>query len=159
VWIVVAIQSQQERYGGEEGEHPNFPVEIWKQQVINDGTRLGYWAWVLVQMEETTEGEEGMIDLQDRGTEPGWYATLTTYGESTAAFPGAHWWTGERWQATALEPLLLTYAVIRCWPLHYQAKSEAEAYARRRLKKHIWREQLKQFDQAAKAAAAEAGAR
>lgn len=27
--------------------HPDNPVDDWKYEIANDGTRLGYWDWVL----------------------------------------------------------------------------------------------------------------
>ena len=33
------------------GAHPTWPVEDWKTEVDNDDTRLGYWEWVVAQME------------------------------------------------------------------------------------------------------------
>lgn len=31
------------------GEHPAHPLDLWKYEVANDDTRLGYWAWVEVR--------------------------------------------------------------------------------------------------------------
>ncbi|MFB9062232.1 MULTISPECIES: hypothetical protein [Sphingobium] len=28
------------------GEHPDYPVDDWKYEVVNGETRLGYWSWV-----------------------------------------------------------------------------------------------------------------
>ena len=27
-------------------QHPDYPVEVWKREVVNDQTQLGYWEWV-----------------------------------------------------------------------------------------------------------------
>lgn len=39
----------QDRYGVW-GEHPDYPVLDWVNEVSNDDTRLGYWDWVAHQM-------------------------------------------------------------------------------------------------------------
>ncbi|AMB48229.1 hypothetical protein [Methylobacterium sp. AMS5] len=33
------------------GAHPSYPVSDWKEDVANDRTRLGYWFWVVRQMD------------------------------------------------------------------------------------------------------------
>jgi hypothetical protein len=33
------------------GEHPEFAVTSWMQEVNYDDTRLGYWDWVLAMIE------------------------------------------------------------------------------------------------------------
>lgn len=38
------------RHNGYWGEHPDFPVVDWQYEVANDGTREGYWEWVIEQM-------------------------------------------------------------------------------------------------------------
>lgn len=40
-----------ETYGGTWGETEHYPVEDWRYEVANDDTRLGYWDWVMTQME------------------------------------------------------------------------------------------------------------
>jgi hypothetical protein len=38
-----------EKFGGDHGywgEHPNFPVQDWKNEVSNNDTKQGYWEWV-----------------------------------------------------------------------------------------------------------------
>jgi hypothetical protein len=41
--MAVTIRKLQEEYGGAWGEHPDFPVEDWQQEVAADDTRKGYW--------------------------------------------------------------------------------------------------------------------
>ena len=41
--MAVTIRKLQEQYGGEWGDHPDFPVEDWQQEVAADDTRKGYW--------------------------------------------------------------------------------------------------------------------
>ncbi len=53
----VSIRKLQEEYGGEWGEHPDFPVDEWQQEVASDDTRLGYWAWVKAKIDEAEEAE------------------------------------------------------------------------------------------------------
>lgn len=33
------------------GEHPDFPVQDWRYQVINNETRIGYLEWVAAELE------------------------------------------------------------------------------------------------------------
>ena len=40
-----------ENHGGMWGAHPDHPVADWKYEVLNDGTRLSYWAWVALEIE------------------------------------------------------------------------------------------------------------
>ncbi|WP_304526880.1 hypothetical protein [Halomonas sp. I5-271120] len=40
------------------GEHPEHPLDVWQSEVADDDTRLGYWAWVLVRIEQEEEDEE-----------------------------------------------------------------------------------------------------
>jgi hypothetical protein len=47
VWKVLADQ-----HGGIWGEHPDYPVSDWRAEVSNNDTRLGYWDWVMSQMEQ-----------------------------------------------------------------------------------------------------------
>ncbi len=46
--MAITIRKLQEQYGSEWGEHPDFPVEDWQQEVAADDTRKGYWEWVLI---------------------------------------------------------------------------------------------------------------
>lgn len=39
--------------GGTWGSHPDYPVGDWRNEAANDETRLGYWAWVVHQIEMT----------------------------------------------------------------------------------------------------------
>jgi hypothetical protein len=32
-------------------EHPKYPLEDWKYEVVNEDTRLGYWEWVNSKIE------------------------------------------------------------------------------------------------------------
>jgi hypothetical protein len=41
---------QKKHWGGHWGEHPEFPVENWQEDVVNGDTRLGYWSWVEVKI-------------------------------------------------------------------------------------------------------------
>ncbi len=56
--MVVTIAKLQAQYGGEWGEHPDFPVDDWQHAVANDDTRLGYWSWVKAQIDEAEEEDE-----------------------------------------------------------------------------------------------------
>ena len=37
------------------GSHPTWPTDDWKSEVDNDDTRLGYWEWVVHQIEQHGE--------------------------------------------------------------------------------------------------------
>lgn len=39
------LQEPRDVYG-HWGEHPGYPLEDWRLQVMNNETRLGYWEWV-----------------------------------------------------------------------------------------------------------------
>ncbi len=43
--MAITIRKLQEQHGGEWGEHPDFPVEDWQQEVAADDTRKGYWGF------------------------------------------------------------------------------------------------------------------
>lgn len=34
-----------------DGEHPNFPRSLWRGEVVNENTLLGYWEWVVHQID------------------------------------------------------------------------------------------------------------
>lgn len=40
---------------GSWGEHPNHPVTDWQAQVTDGDTRLGYWDWLVVELETAAE--------------------------------------------------------------------------------------------------------
>lgn len=39
-------------------EHPDHPVGDWQSEVEADDTRLGYWDWVLVQMDQAENDDD-----------------------------------------------------------------------------------------------------
>lgn len=39
-------------------EHLDYTLEDWQSEVANDDTRLGYWDWVLCQMEQAGDDDE-----------------------------------------------------------------------------------------------------
>jgi hypothetical protein len=41
-----------EKEFGHWGEHPDFPVSDWQDEVASDETRLGYWIWVEVKIND-----------------------------------------------------------------------------------------------------------
>lgn len=41
-----------DRFGGYWGEHPEHNVEAWQYHVGEGDTRLGYWEWVFLCIEE-----------------------------------------------------------------------------------------------------------
>jgi hypothetical protein len=53
----VTIRKLQEQYGGLWGEHPDFAVDDWQQEVASDDTRKGYWEWVKAKIDEADEDE------------------------------------------------------------------------------------------------------
>lgn len=43
------------KHGGYwDGEYPDYPIEDWKIEIINENTRLGYWQWVVSMIESET---------------------------------------------------------------------------------------------------------
>ncbi len=50
--MAITIRKLQEQCGGEWGEHPDFPVEDWQQEVAADDTRKSYWEWVKGRIED-----------------------------------------------------------------------------------------------------------
>jgi hypothetical protein len=40
---------------GHWGQHPDFPVSEWQWEVAGDLTRLGYWEWVVNQIDRTQD--------------------------------------------------------------------------------------------------------
>ena len=51
----MTVDELKAKHGGNWGSHPNLPVADWQYQVANDGTRLGYWEWVLVEIQVNPE--------------------------------------------------------------------------------------------------------
>jgi len=43
----MTIQELMNQNGGTWGEHPEYPVADWQQEVSSDHTHRGYWEWVL----------------------------------------------------------------------------------------------------------------
>lgn len=41
-----------DKFGGNWGKHPDYPVEDWKYEVTNGSTRLGYWEWIEAKQQE-----------------------------------------------------------------------------------------------------------
>lgn len=39
-------------HGGYWGEHPDYPVSDWQDEVAADHTRCGYWEWVAHNLNE-----------------------------------------------------------------------------------------------------------
>lgn len=44
-------------YGGHLGSHPQYTTSDWKWKVANGETRLGYWEWVVDQIESSDESD------------------------------------------------------------------------------------------------------
>jgi hypothetical protein len=47
-----------EQHGGTWGEHPDHSRSAWRLEVEAEGTSLGYWDWVIAQIEQADEDEE-----------------------------------------------------------------------------------------------------
>jgi hypothetical protein len=43
---------------GKWGEHPDWSMEDWQFEVSEGGTRLGYWDWVVSQIEQKSDGTQ-----------------------------------------------------------------------------------------------------
>ena len=39
-------------YGGYWGEHPDYPLSDWQDEVAADDTRWGYWEWVAHKLDD-----------------------------------------------------------------------------------------------------------
>lgn len=51
----LSVDELAEKYAGKDGgwgQHPVFPRPDWREEVANDDTLLGYWAWVHHQLNE-----------------------------------------------------------------------------------------------------------
>lgn len=46
--LALALSKQ---FGGVWGEHPQYPVNKWREAINQDATRLGYWEWVKAEMD------------------------------------------------------------------------------------------------------------
>lgn len=46
------------QFGGINGEHPDFPVQAWGENAIDDCTRLSYWDWVLLEIKEQEKRDD-----------------------------------------------------------------------------------------------------
>lgn len=44
-----------QRYGGLWGSHTDHPVSDWQHEVSNHDTIIGYWDWVVNQIEQAKE--------------------------------------------------------------------------------------------------------
>jgi hypothetical protein len=51
------VSELMEKYG-DWGEHPDYPRDNWKYEVVNDDTQLGYWRWVQNNLVINQEEEE-----------------------------------------------------------------------------------------------------
>ena len=51
----------QEKYdypSGRWGNHPDYPMEAWGESAADLSTRLGYWDWVVAQLEQNDDDDE-----------------------------------------------------------------------------------------------------
>lgn len=51
VTMEAAPTSLADEHGGVWGEHPDYPVADWQNEVASGATRNGYWAWVAAQID------------------------------------------------------------------------------------------------------------
>ena len=49
--FTLRMKQEQEKYGGIWGEHPVYTVQWWGYEASENNTRLGYWEWVVHQIE------------------------------------------------------------------------------------------------------------
>jgi hypothetical protein len=45
-------------------EHPDHPEDEWVDQVVNGDTRLGYWEWVAIKLDDEDENNEDKEDAK-----------------------------------------------------------------------------------------------
>lgn len=50
------IDHMKRKFGGNWKEHPDYPLETWRERVFDGSCRRGYWEWVLNEIE--VEGKE-----------------------------------------------------------------------------------------------------
>lgn len=46
-----------DEFGGYWSEHPEYPEGMWKEQIADNMTRLGYWLWVKTKIGESKDEE------------------------------------------------------------------------------------------------------
>lgn len=63
VAFAAEIEKLMKQYGGRWGEHPDYPVDDWREEVANNDTRLGYWEWVESQIRMNSYDAETRDDL------------------------------------------------------------------------------------------------
>ena len=44
-----------EAHGGTWGQHPEYSLESWRAEVQDNATVLGYWSWVISQIEQAED--------------------------------------------------------------------------------------------------------
>lgn len=66
---VLALQKHYDNQAkdGRWGEHPVYSYEDWRYEVMERNTRIGYWEWVLHQIEEAKWDEEFEKNLNSKG--------------------------------------------------------------------------------------------
>jgi len=42
-------------------EHKDYPIALWKEDVANNRTRLGYWDWVDSQLEAKPQQQQPSV--------------------------------------------------------------------------------------------------
>ncbi len=47
-----------QKYDGIWSNHPDYPVDDWRFEVMNNDTRLGYWEWAFNKVEEREHLQE-----------------------------------------------------------------------------------------------------
>ena len=62
------VQRLVDQHGGYWNEHEDYPVSDWKDDISNDGTKQGYWYWVLAQVEERESMKTYSFTLVLQGT-------------------------------------------------------------------------------------------
>ena len=50
--LAEAAEAMARKHGGWWREHPAWPLAKWCDEVVNDETRMGYWAWVVARIAE-----------------------------------------------------------------------------------------------------------
>ncbi len=60
-----AAQALANEYGGTWGNHPYYPWEDWRMEVINTDTRSSYWDWVLSKKDDQEHQDEEAFGFSD----------------------------------------------------------------------------------------------
>ena len=56
------LQEKYDHVSGKWGEHPDYRMEAWGEAAADLSTRLGYWDWVVAQLEQDGDEDDNRED-------------------------------------------------------------------------------------------------